>query len=142
MDVHSKAVRSYNMSKVKSRDTKPEVRVRKYLFAHGFRYRKNDSRYPGRPDIVLPKYKTAIFVNGCFWHMHAGCKYSSVPKTNSGFWKQKLEQNKQRDENNITQMKDLGWNVIIIWQCEIKESAFESRMDALIKQITDNHSLA
>lgn len=139
MDVHSKAVRSYNMSKVKSRDTKLEVKVRKYLFAHGFRYRKNDSRYPGRPDIVLPKYKTAIFVNGCFWHMHAGCKYSCVPKTNSDFWKQKLEQNKQRDERNITQMEDLGWKVMIIWQCELKGSAFESRMDALIKQITDNH---
>lgn len=142
MDVHSKAVRSYNMSKVKSRDTKLEVKVRKYLFAHGFRYRKNDSRYPGRPDIVLPKYKTAIFVNGCFWHMHAGCEYSCVPKTNSDFWKQKLEQNKQRDERNITQMEDLGWNVMIIWQCELKGSAFESRMDALIKQITDDHCMA
>lgn len=90
MDVHSKKTRSYNMSHVRSKDTGPEIMVRKYLFSKGFRYRKNDKRYPGSPDIVLPKYKTVIFVNGCFWHMHIGCRDFSMPKSNESFWKKSL----------------------------------------------------
>ena len=96
-DVHSKEVRSYNMSQIKGKETKPEVLVRKYLLSKGFRYKKNDSRLPGKPDIVLPKDKTVIFVNGCFWHMHTGCKYFVMPKNNAEFWREKLEKNVQRD---------------------------------------------
>ena len=90
MDVHDKATRSYNMSQIKGKNTKPEELVRKYLFAHGFRYRKNDKRLPGSPDIVLPKYKTVIFVNGCFWHGHTGCKYFVWPQNNADFWREKI----------------------------------------------------
>lgn len=98
MDVHDQKTRSYNMSRVKGKDTKPEEIVRKYLFSQGFRYRKNDKRLPGKPDIVLPKYKTVIFVNGCFWHKHEGCKYFVWPKSNSEFWKEKIESNIVRDK--------------------------------------------
>jgi DNA mismatch endonuclease (patch repair protein) len=92
-DVHTPEQRSYNMSRIRGKDTKPEELVRKYLFSQGFRYRKNDVRLPGKPDIVLPKYKTVIFVNGCFWHAHEGCKYFVWPKNNAGFWKKKIESN-------------------------------------------------
>ena len=96
-DVHSKLIRSYNMSKIKGKDTKPELMVRKYLFSHGFRYRVNVNVLPGKPDIVLPKYKTAIFINGCFWHGHENCKFYVLPKTRTEWWKQKIDRNKQRD---------------------------------------------
>lgn len=135
MDVHAKDVRSYNMSRIRSKDTKPEVRVRKYLFSKGYRYRKNDSRYPGRPDIVLPKYHIIILVNGCFWHLHSGCRYASIPKTNADFWTKKLERNKRRDEEIMSQLNELGWKVLVVWQCEINGSRFVPRMEALIKQI-------
>ena len=100
-DVHTPKQRSYNMSRIRGKDTKPEELVRKYLFSQGFRYRKNDARLPGKPDIVLPKYKTVIFVNGCFWHAHEGCKYFVWPKNNSDFWKKKIEGNILRDKNNL-----------------------------------------
>lgn len=135
MDVHSKETRSYNMSNIRSKDTKPEAAVRKFLFSRGYRYRKNDSRYPGHPDIVLPKYKTVVFVNGCFWHMHSGCSGFSMPKTNTDFWRAKLERNKKRDEEVISQLELLGWKVIVIWQCEIKGALFEPRMKLLVEQI-------
>lgn len=135
MDVHSKKTRSYNMSHVRSKDTGPEIMVRKYLFSKGFRYRKNDKRYPGSPDIVLPKYKTVIFVNGCFWHMHIGCRDFSMPKSNKSFWEKKLECNRIRDEENIKKLKNLGWNVIVVWQCEIKGNLFESRMKKLTEEL-------
>ena len=141
MDIHSKETRSYNMSHIRNKDTKPETRVRKYLFSKGFRYRKNDPRYPGHPDIVLPKYKTMIFVNGCFWHMHKDCPNASIPKTNAVFWKEKLEQNRQRDERVTSQLNDLGWKVYVIWQCEIKGSKFEPRMEALIREINEDTTI-
>ena len=100
--------RSKNMSQIRSENTKPEVIVRKYLFSQGFRYRKNDKRLPGKPDIVLPKYKTVIFVNGCFWHMH-GCSRSRLPKSNLDYWKPKLEKNLQRDKIEYEELKSLGW---------------------------------
>lgn len=100
------------MSRIKCQDTKPEAIVRKYLFSHGFRYRKNDKRYPGKPDIVLPKYKTIIFVNGCFWHGHEGCPYFVIPKTNTSFWINKINDTIQRDERQICQLREEGWNVI------------------------------
>lgn len=120
MDVHDKKTRSYNMSQIKGKNTKPEELVRKYLFAHGFRYRKNDKRLPGSPDIVLPKYKTVIFVNGCFWHGHEGCRYFVWPKSNPEFWKNKIEANISRDKNKIGLLESQDWKVIVIWKCELK----------------------
>ena len=113
--------RSENMSRVKGKDTKPEVYLRKLLWHEGFRYRINYKDLPGSPDIYLPKYKTAIFINGCFWHMHEGCKLTSVPKTNYDFWKEKLEGNVERGKQSYKDLKDMGINVIVVWGCEIKE---------------------
>lgn len=113
--------RSWNMSHIRGKDTKIEVLVRKYLFSKGYRFRKNDKRYPGKPDIVLPKYKTVIFVHGCFWHRHDGCKNATIPKTRTEFWVEKFEKNARNDELNQEKLKKLGWNVIIIWECEIEK---------------------
>ena len=135
-DVHTPKQRSYNMSRIRSKDTKPEELVRKHLFSQGFRYRKNDARLPGKPDIVLPKYKTVIFVNGCFWHAHEGCKYFVWPKNNAGFWKKKIESNVERDEKNYRLLKNLGWNVLIIWECELKKDSFSKTMSSLEQQLT------
>lgn len=131
MDVHDKETRSYNMSCIKGKNTKPEEIVRKYLFSHGFRYRKNDKRLPGTPDIVLPKYKTVIFVNGCFWHGHEGCRYFVVPKTNTEFWVNKIETNKQRDHKKINDLHVLGWKVIIVWECQLKPKRLNNTLQEL-----------
>lgn len=122
MDVHDQKTRSYNMSCIKGINTKPEEIVRKCLFAHGFRYRKNDKRLPGKPDIVLPKYKTVIFINGCFWHKHEGCKYFSWPKNHADFWRDKLEGNVERDKKKTAELKNLGWKVCVVWECAIKKA--------------------
>ena len=135
MDVHDKETRSYNMSCIKGKNTKPEEIVRKYLFSQGFRYRKNDKRLPGTPDIVLPKYKTVIFVNGCFWHGHKNCKCFVVPKTNTDFWVNKIEANKQRDYRKIDELQELGWKVIIVWECQLKRNVFSETMLALVSKI-------
>ena len=119
-DVLTPKQRSYNMSRIRNKDTKPEELVRKYLFSQGFRYRKNDARLPGKPDIVLPKYKTVIFVNGCFWHKHEGCKYFVWPKNNAEFWKEKIEKNAARDEKDYALLRQSGWHIIVIWECELK----------------------
>ena len=119
-DVHNTETRSYNMSQIKGKDTKPEDIVRKYLFSKGFRYRKNVSNLPGKPDIVLPKYKICIFVNGCFWHKHEGCKYFVWPKNNAEFWKEKIEKNTARDTQNFARLESEGWRVLIIWECQLK----------------------
>ncbi len=124
-DVHSKTVRSFNMSRIRGKDTKPEETVRKYLFSHGFRYRKNDARLPGKPDIVLPKYKTVIFVHGCFWHHH-NCQYFKWPATNAEFWKQKIIGNEKRDRDVEQKLQELGWFVIVIWECELKKGKEEA----------------
>lgn len=139
MDRLSREKRSWNMSRIKSKDTKIEIMARKYLFAKGFRYRKNDKRFPGKPDIVLPKYKTAIFINGCFWHMHCGCKYGRLPKSNVDYWKEKLEKNVENDSSHIQQIKDMGWNVIIIWECELKKD-FEGTMSGIIEQLKNAYN--
>lgn len=120
MDVHDQKTRSYNMSRIKGKNTKPEETVRKYLFSQGFRYRKNDKKLPGKPDIVLPKYNTVIFVNGCFWHKHEDCKYFVWPKNNAEFWKNKIESNIARDERQYEELRQLGWKIIIVWECQLK----------------------
>lgn len=130
MDVHDKETRSFNMSRIKGKDTKPEILVRKYLFSRGYRYRKNDRRFPGCPDIVLPKYHTVVFVNGCFWHKHEPCKYFVWPKTNEEFWKEKICKNVQRDKRNYELLHEMGWHVLVIWECEVKHD-FENSMHRL-----------
>lgn len=136
MDKHSKAVRSYNMSRIRSTNSKPEEIVRKYLFAQGFRYRKNDKRYPGKPDIVLPKYKTVIFVNGCFWHKH-NCKRFVWPSSNQDYWGPKILKNVERDNINVQLLRDAGWRVIIIWECELKNNSRSDRLERLYLEITE-----
>lgn len=138
MDVHDKKTRSYNMSRIKSKDTKPEEMVRKYLFAHGFRFRKNDRRYPGTPDIVLPKYRTMIFINGCFWHGHEQCRYFVVPKTNTDFWMSKINRNIERDRENYNKLTDAGWKVLTVWECQLKKSVREQTLSRLVTSIRDS----
>lgn len=128
--------RSYNMSRIRGKNTLPEETVRKYLFSRGFRYRKNDPKLPGKPDIVLPKYKTVIFVNGCFWHMHEGCKYFVWPRHNAEFWKRKIQENAARDRKNRQRLKEQGWKVLIVWECSLKD-AQEETLELLKKQILD-----
>lgn len=120
MKKHKPMSRSENMARVKSKNTKPEIFLRKLLWHKGFRYRINYKGLPGRPDIYFPKYKTAIFVNGCFWHMHENCKYSSIPKNNHEFWKSKLEGNAERDKRNYAQLESMGIKTIVVWGCTIK----------------------
>ena len=133
-DTKTPAERSENMSRIRSTNTKPEEIVRKYLFSKGFRYRKNDKRYPGKPDIVLPKYRTVIFVNGCFWHMH-GCSRSRLPKSNQQYWKPKIERNIERDADAKKKLEAEGWRVIIIWECELKKKIANERLSRLCEQI-------
>lgn len=135
MDVHSKEVRSYNMSCIKGKGTKPEEIVRKYLFSQGFRYRKNDKRLPGTPDVVLPKYKTVIFVNGCFWHGHEGCKYFVWPKNNAEFWKAKILQNIERDKRDFERLENSGWKVVVVWECSLKKNSRQQSLEDLLERI-------
>lgn len=136
MDKFSKEKRSDIMSHVRGKNTKPEEAIRKYLFSKGFRYRKNDKRYPGKPDIVLPKYHTVIFVNGCFWHQHPGCKSATLPETNRDYWKAKLQRNVERDAVQIRQLEEMGWYVIILWECEISsKSKRKERLISLVNEI-------
>lgn len=122
------------MSHIHSSNTKPEEQVRKYLFANGFRYRKNVRQLPGKPDIVLRKYKTVIFVNGCFWHKH-DCPRFVWPSTNGEYWRQKIERNAARDRENHETLTEMGWNVITVWECELKNQAFPTTMQKLVNQI-------
>jgi len=121
--------RSRCMAAIKGKDTKPELIVRKYLFSRGLRFRIQVSELPGKPDIVLPKYKTVIFVNGCFWHGHEGCKYFRLPKSNVKFWEEKIERNVARDKESMQSLLDSGWNVIRVWECELRNKA--NRKDTL-----------
>ena len=139
MDNRSKEARSRNMSHIPSKNTKPEEAVRKYLFAQGFRYRKNVSKLPGKPDVVLPKYKTVIFVNGCFWHAHAGCQWFVPPKSNSEFWQKKFQYNIDRDERNYAKLKELGWRVLIVWECEIRHGDAEETLKNLAARIVEEY---
>ena len=129
--------RHKNMAAVRSKDTKPEMVVRKYLWSRGFRYRVNNPRLPGHPDIVLRKYHTCIFVNGCFWHGHEGCKYFRMPKTNTEFWERKISRNKERDREEQKKLARMGWHCITIWECELKGERREKTLESL--EYTLNH---
>ena len=133
-DVHDKETRSYNMSRIKGKNTKPEEIVRKYLFSQGFRYRKNARNLPGSPDIVLPKYRTVIFVNGCFWHGHEGCNYFVWPENNAQFWKEKILANMDRDKRKNSELERSGWHVITIWECQLKPAV---KTDSLLTLKTE-----
>ena len=135
MDNRTPESRSQNMSRIPSKNTKPEEIVRKYLFGQGFRYKKNVSNLPGKPDIVLPKYKMVVFVNGCFWHAHQGCKWFVPPKSNTEFWEKKFAYNIERDNRNYKKLEDLGWRVIIVWECEIRHSDSQRSLELLKAKI-------
>lgn len=130
-DIKTKESRSYNMSRIAGKDTKPEELVRKYLFSRGFRYRKNVRKLPGSPDLVLPKYRTVVFVNGCFWHGHEGCKYFVWPKSNVEFWRKKIEANISRDQRKEAQLRDMGWKVLIVWECELRPPKRQATLEGL-----------
>ena len=130
--------RHLNMSHVRSASTKPEVTLRRALWREGFRYRVNDKRLPGSPDIVLPKYRTVIFVHGCFWHGHMDCKNYTVPKTNTDFWTAKIARNRQRDQDTWRQLEAKGWAVIIVWECELKKQRLQETFEATASAIRKN----
>jgi DNA mismatch endonuclease, patch repair protein len=134
-DVHSKKTRSYNMSMIRPRNTKPEMIVRKYLHKNGLRYKLHDSSLPGKPDLVLPKHKKAVFINGCFWHGHSGCRYYVMPKTRSEWWNAKLTRNKERDDENYSALRIMGWKVICIWECDLKKNKIDKTLGRLVKQL-------
>ena len=127
------------MSCIKGKNTKPEEIVRKYLFSQGFRYRKNDKRLPGTPDIVLPKHKTVIFVNGCFWHGHQGCRYFVVPKTNTEFWMNKIDTNRIRDQKKMSELETMGWKVIVTWECELQPGKQDDTLGKIVKMLEAYH---
>ncbi len=133
-DVHSKQQRRYNMQQIKAVDTKPELLVRKFLHANGFRYSLHKKSLPGKPDIVLPKYKTVIFIHGCFWHGHSNCKYFTIPKTRAEWWTNKINANKANDAKAIKALKKQGWKVIVIWECKIKGKKTEQTLSLLLKK--------
>jgi DNA mismatch endonuclease (patch repair protein) len=125
-DIVDRATRSRMMSGIRGRDTKPEIIVRKYLHAAGLRFRLAPKNMPGKPDIVLPKYRTVVFVHGCFWHRHKGCRYAATPATRADFWQKKFEANVERDGRTHEQLADLGWRVIVIWECELTTEKLQS----------------
>ncbi|MBQ9290693.1 MAG: DNA mismatch endonuclease Vsr [Clostridia bacterium] len=133
-DNHTPEVRHKNMSHIRSTNTKPELAVRQYLFSHGFRYRLNVQALPGRPDIVLPKYRTVVFINGCFWHHH-DCGRFVWPSSNEEYWHKKIDGNVQRDKENREKLASLGWNVIILWECQLKKKTAEERLQRLCAEI-------
>ena len=135
-DVHSKETRSYNMSRIRSKDTKPELLVRKFLHKNGFRYRLHVKDLPGKPDIVLPKYKTVIFIHGCFWHGHEGCKYFVVPKTRTEWWLNKIQTNAENDQRAEEALESLGWRIIQVWECELKKAAIVATLKNLHNKIS------
>jgi DNA mismatch endonuclease, patch repair protein len=137
MDIWPKEKRSHVMSRIKGKNTKPEIILRSRLFKDGYRFRIHRKDLPGKPDIVLSKYKTVIFVHGCFWHFHNDCREGKIPSTNSEFWKEKLEKNVNKDEVNIQLLKNLGWNVMVIWEFEIEKNIEEAvkKIKIMIQEI-------
>ena len=140
-DVHDPETRSHNMSRIRGKDTHPELLVRKYLFGKGFRYRLHDKQLPGKPDIVLKKYKTVIFIHGCFWHGHQGCKYFKIPETNTDWWAKKIESNRERDEKNISSLINAKWNVFVIFECDLKVSKQEITLQKLSTYLNELSTL-
>lgn len=143
-DVHSKETRSYNMSRIRSKDTKPEMLVRRCLYKNGFRYRLHVKGLPGQPDIVLPKYNTVIFIHGCFWHGHQGCKYFKMPKTHSEWWANKINRNISNDYNAQVSLTKYGWRIITIWECNLRKKTEEGSLNnlpSLIKESADKKLL-
>ena len=138
-DTFTKQQRHDCMSHIRSKNTKPEIMLRKSLFAKGFRYRINNKKLPGTPDIVLTKYRTVIFVNGCFWHGHRNCKKYTVPKTNTDFWKRKVKRNKARDEKVMRELEILGWNIIVVWECQLQKSELTKTVSKVNKELVRNH---
>ena len=136
-DNHSKEVRSKNMSAIKSKNTKPELKVRSFLFSKGLRYRINVAKLPGKPDLVFPKYRTVIFVQGCFWHKH-DCGRFHWPKSNVEYWEKKINGNVQRDMVNQKHLTDMGWQVLTVWECELKKDKAEQTLERLYQQIIHN----
>ena len=134
-DVRNKETRSFNMSRIKGKNTKPEMLVRKFLFANGFRYRLHDTKLPGKPDIVLPKYNTVIFINGCFWHGHKGCPYFVIPKTRTEWWLQKIKGTRTRDKAAEIALNVMGWKVITLWECRLKKNNLTSTLTSLLSEI-------
>ncbi len=135
-DVHDQNTRSFNMSRIKSKNTKPEMLVRKFLHANGFRYSLHQKKLPGKPDIVLKKYKTVIFMHGCFWHGHKNCKYFVVPKTRTGWWINKIGTNKTNDAKAVKALKKEKWKVIEIWECKLKPGKVERTLASLLKKLS------
>ena len=133
MDIKTPERRSWNMSRIHSQDTKPEMVIRSFLHLHNFRYRLHEKNLPGSPDIVLPKYKTVIEVRGCFWHRHPGCKVATMPSSNVDFWRTKFEQNISRDRRNEIALSERGWNLIVVWGCQVYNKAVLDRLPARIK---------
>ena len=133
--------RHYTMSRVHSASTKPELKLRQALWRLGFRYRVNDKRLPGKPDIVLPKYRTVIFIHGCFWHGHKDCKFYTAPKTNTEFWTAKITRNKERDQEVWRQLEAKGWSVIIVWECQLKKAALDETIGRVRAEILRNGEL-
>ncbi len=134
-DVHTPAQRSHNMAMIRSTNTKPEMMVRRYLHAQGYRYKLHSRELPGKPDIVMPKYRTVIFIHGCFWHGHANCKYYVVPKTKTEWWLAKIGRNNANDTNAVKALKKLGWKVITIWECDLKPKKVEKTLERLVRRI-------
>lgn len=132
MDSLTKEKRSWNMSRIRSNDTTPELVVRSFLFRNGFRFRLHVRNLPGHPDIVLPKYRTVVEVRGCFWHRHPGCRQATTPSTNAEFWQEKFKRNVERDKRNEIQLNELGWRVIVVWECFVKQKTF---LQALLDRI-------
>ena len=134
-DVHNPATRSYNMSRIGSKDTHPELVVRKYLFSQGYRYKLHASNLPGKPDIVLPKFRTVIVVNGCFWHGHNDCKYFKLPQTRKEFWEKKISDTKKRDLSNYRKLQQLGWHTIKIFECQLAKSKRDKTLQSIKEQL-------
>lgn len=132
-DVHSNLIRSYNMSQIRSKDTKPELIIRRFLHSKGYRFRLHDTKLPGKPDIVLKKLKTGIFVHGCFWHGHKGCKYFVTPKTRTQWWMDKINRNNLNDKSKKQLLEESGWKTITIWECEIKPAKIENTLHRLLE---------
>jgi DNA mismatch endonuclease (patch repair protein) len=137
-DVHTPATRSYNMSQVKGKDTKPEMLVRQYLHGQGLRYRLHDKSLPGKPDLVLPRYKTILFVHGCFWHKHEGCPKAAMPKTRTEWWQEKIGRNVVNDERQQRELASKGWKVLTVWECGLKPALREGTLRQLVAQITES----